>query len=548
MKRIERAARLWRTARHLRGAQIFGRLRYRFARPTLDLAPTPPTRQVEGPWVQPAARVKSLVGPSRFHLLNRDEELDDVGWDDPRLPKLWRYNQHYFDDLNADGWHARSAWHQGLVARWICDNQAGRGTGWEPYPTSLRIVNWIKWSLSGGVLTPEAHRSLAVQSRWLRQRLEWHLLGNHLFANAKALIFSGLYFEGPEAERWRRQGIDILADELDEQFLGDGGQFELSTMYHALGLEDLLDLINIGNAYPQAFPECLGQRLREKADAAWAWLNAMSHPDGRISFFNDAAFGVAPENADLRNYALQLGLTPAEEADPLIHLKASGYARLSAGPADLFVDLARVGPDYLPGHAHADTLTFELSLHGQRVFVNSGTSEYEPGSQRLRERGTAAHNTAVLGGCDSSEVWGAFRVGRRASVRNEVVLQAGETLIAEGSHDGYAHLAEGGEHHRRLTLQPNGLHIEDSVSGSLHAEAYYHLHPAIEIAAAAGPDVHLVLPGGQQVVFSSVGGSPRIEQNGWHPEFGKREPSRRLIVPFSAGRAAVHMHWGELNC
>ena len=29
--------------------------------------------------------------------------------------------------------------------------------------------------------------SLAVQARWLVHRLEWHLLGNHLLANAKAL-------------------------------------------------------------------------------------------------------------------------------------------------------------------------------------------------------------------------------------------------------------------------------------------------------------------------------------------------------------------------
>jgi hypothetical protein len=33
----------------------------------------------------------------------------------------------------------------------------------------------------------------------------------------------------------------------------------------------------------------------------------------------------------------------------------------------LILDVAPVGPDYLPGHAHADTLSFELSLFGQRA-------------------------------------------------------------------------------------------------------------------------------------------------------------------------------------
>ena len=39
-------------------------------------------------------------------------------------------------------------------------------------------------------------------------------------------------------------------------------------------------------------------------------------------------------------------------------------------------DLAQIGPDYLPSHGHADTLSFELSVYGKRVFVNSGTSMY----------------------------------------------------------------------------------------------------------------------------------------------------------------------------
>jgi len=59
------------------------------------------------------------------------------------------------------------------------------------------VVNWIKWHLSGNCLPDEALHSLAVQTRYLFKKLEFHLLGNHLFANAKALIFSGLFFSGP---------------------------------------------------------------------------------------------------------------------------------------------------------------------------------------------------------------------------------------------------------------------------------------------------------------------------------------------------------------
>ncbi len=109
---------------------------------------------------------------------------------------LWTYNLHYFDDLNAADRSARRAWHDRLVERWIDENPPGAGIGWDPYPVSRRMVNWIKWSLGGNVLTPKARQSLAVQARWLNRRIESHLQGNHVFANAKALIHAGLYLRG----------------------------------------------------------------------------------------------------------------------------------------------------------------------------------------------------------------------------------------------------------------------------------------------------------------------------------------------------------------
>ena len=58
------------------------------------------------------------------------------------------------------------------------------------------------------------------------------------------LSFSGIYFEGFEAQNWLSKGMKILRSD-SEQVLKDGGHFELSPMYHALAIEDLLDLINL---------------------------------------------------------------------------------------------------------------------------------------------------------------------------------------------------------------------------------------------------------------------------------------------------------------
>src|SRR5690606_25718690 len=168
----------------------------------------------------------SMTGPGRFLLLNELHDLGETGWDDPGIERLWRYNLHYFDDLNAEGAPDRAGWHRDLILRWIGDNPPGRGSGWEPYPLSLRMVNWIKWHLAGNELPPAALHSLAVQARWLMRRLEFHLLGNHLFANAKALVFAGCFFRGDEADAWLARGLAILRREVPEQILADGGQFE----------------------------------------------------------------------------------------------------------------------------------------------------------------------------------------------------------------------------------------------------------------------------------------------------------------------------------
>jgi hypothetical protein len=85
-----------------------------------------------------------MLGPSRFRILNDVRELDGAaGWNDRRVPKLWLYHLHYFDDLGARGSEERKDWHASLIRRWVEENPPARGCGWEPYPLSLRIVNWI---------------------------------------------------------------------------------------------------------------------------------------------------------------------------------------------------------------------------------------------------------------------------------------------------------------------------------------------------------------------------------------------------------------------
>lgn len=536
-------ARIARTLAPLKPVQLYGRVLFRLTRPIPDLRPAPARRR-PGTWARPVSKPRSLVGPEEFVFLNHAGSVRTPSqWNDDGQSKLWLYNLHYFDFLGSEVGPDEKAWRSGLIDRWISENPVGSGNGWEPYPISLRVVNWIKWALSGERLEPHHLSSLAVQVRWLRRRLEWHLLGNHLLANAKALVFAGLFFQGAEADAWLRAGLDILVRELPEQVLSDGGHFELSAMYHNLVLEDVLDLLNLAACNRLANRDPWTE-WRGVAERMLGWSAAMTHPDGEVAFFNDAAFGIAPTVDQLQAYADRIGLAgPAPASAPLTHLEATGYVRLERGAAVALVDLAVVGAGYQPGHAHADTLSFELSVFGQRLIVNSGTSTYAPGTERQAERATAAHSTVEIEGLSSSEVWSGFRVGRRARVSEVSVRERAGALEVAGAHDGYRWLKGRPVHRRSWRMDDGGLRVEDVISGTARpAVARFHLASGV----AAEPDGDgstgvLTLPSGQRVRWTSS--RPLEVVSGlWSPAFGVSQPNFRLEGDASGG-LQTHFEW-----
>jgi uncharacterized heparinase superfamily protein len=524
---LQAISRYWHTLRWLRPVQIFGRIWFRLYRPKPDLRPAPHLRAWQrGGWVS-CARTVSITGPETFRFLSVERRLATAGdWNHTDWPKLWLYNAHYFDDLTANDAMARTAWHRDLLSRWIAENLPGHGNGWEPYPTSLRIVNWLKWLMAGHAPVPGMLASLAIQVRWLSRRLEHHLLGNHLWANAKALVFAGACFEGVEAEAWRCLGLKLIARELHEQILADGGHFERSPMYHAILTEDLLDLLQLadrtgtGAIVPRDEWEHAALRMLD-------WAGVMAHPDSGVSFFNDSALDVAPTLPALRDYAATIGLAMPAVPEPGIRLLAeSGYARMEIGPAVVLGDVAPVGPDYLPGHAHADSLSFELSVHGRRVLVNGGTSTYQADAERLRQRGTAAHNTVVVDGQNSSEVWSAFRVARRARVHDVTCKQIDDAMELSAWHDGYRRLPGRVDHHRTWRLRAGGLEIVDTLTGRFdQAVAHYLFAP------------------GTRLQWQVEGGEAVLEPATWHPRFGQSVDTTRLTVRFIGARCSMSFSW-----
>lgn len=541
---------IWNTVRYLKPIQIYWRIWLRLQRPRLDLSPSPPLRQRNAELKGFLLKRPSLTLPNKFTFLNISHLLQGPSdWNNPEWEKLWLYNLHYHDDLNALDSAKKALPHRELIQRWVDENPATDGNGWEPYPASLRIVNWIKWAYRVNPLEPAWNDSLVLQVRHLRQHLEYHLLGNHLFANAKALVFAGLYFDGAEADAWLKKGLQILDDELSEQVLDDGGHFELSAMYHCIILEDLIDLVNLACCYPDQIETKVVDYWRELVSKMLLWLKTMTHPDGKISLFNDAAFGIAAEPDHIFDYANRLGINADyHTADCTKLLPCSGYARLENEAAVVLADVARVGPDYIPGHAHADTLTFELSLFGHRIIVDSGTSCYGSSAERLRQRSTSAHNTVEIDGVNSSEVWGGFRVARRAYPLDVSLNVREDNIELEAGHDGYRRISQDILHHRKWSLGNHCLLIEDKVGGTFgQGIGRLMFSPDMEIEATIVPNNWSILWGGIKLAELSINSlNAEVTHATYHPEFGRSLPTSCLKYEVTQNkRTAVTISWAD---
>ncbi len=530
---LAKAIRLYHTVKYLKLKQVVWRLIFLLPRIRTLETSSPKTNSIPFFNITKRGITKDY---DHFTFLNEVNKLSVVGWDNPLHSKLWRYNLHYFDCLNQIEFENEGVVLQSnLINNWIIENPIGKGTGWEPYPTSLRIINWIKWHSKTNSLGDEAKLSLWNQVNWLAGRPEYHLLGNHLFINTKALLFACVIFGLDERSAIYRKALKILKKELSEQFLNDGAHFELSPMYHALAMEDLLDLYQLTNYLPLSFPS---QAIQEKFHRGMNWLHHMSYSSGELAHFNDCANEIAPTLNALKDLGQTVGLNWALNSSiKFNYFKDSGFVVFKNETVHLIADIGNIGPDYLPGHAHADSLSFELAIKGKRIIVNSGTGEYGLSQERLRQRSTSAHSTIELDGKSSSEVWSGFRVAQRARVTPLEIVDLDKKLDFAAVHDGYTRIKSKPLHKRNWKVNDSSIEIIDEVSGSGNSvQLRYYLHPDIHV------EIHkesvILRINAEKLVKIRTEQIVKVVGTSYHDKFGVSKKNKCLLItgttPFSS--------------
>jgi len=453
---------LFHTIRYLRLKQVYYRfyytLRNRFSPIKIDQTVQYTSHQLNWSLDIPTSNSYSN---RVFTFLNIEHRFEQIDWNYADYGKLWTYNLNYFDFLNQEGISKEEG--LGLIEDYI-NNQSYLKDGLEPYPISLRIINWIKFISKHQIRDEKVDEVLAKHLILLNRTLEHHLLGNHLLENAFALLFGSYYFRD---ERIYKRAKRLLETELNEQILVDGAHFELSPMYHQIVLTRVLDCIHLvqGNEWRK---DGLKSFLEPKASEMSSWLDLVTYCNGEAPRVNDTAIGIASSSVEIFEYAKKLKIKSQS-----LKLSDSGYRKWTINKMELFMDVGQIGPDYIPGHAHADTFNFELYYKGKPIIVDTGISTYEKNARRQLERSTESHNTIRIDQKDSSEVWAGFRVARRAKI---ISLKESEDTI-EATHDGYKRI--GAYHTRTFKKTERSLVVDDKIefNKTYLLESFLHFHP-----------------------------------------------------------------------
>ncbi len=444
------------TIAHLKPMQLAYQVVNKVYRPSLEYKNAPKTNVRLH--IEPPIPKYTCYDGQNFCFLNIKDRF--TSWNRTDHGMLWGYNLNYMDWLQQEG--ITEAECEKWIDEFIADLPQNH-IGQDAYPTALRTINWIKFFCKyPECATKDRCDSLFSQVKLLENKLEWHLMGNHLLEDAYALFIASIYFCDNELFK---KAIKLLKDQLDEQILQDGAHYEQSPMYHCILLDRLLDCVNFSsNTDDSDFTDY----LKGAAKKMLGHLESIIWEDGSIPLMNDSAYGIAPTSEQLFDYAKRLGLKWNA-----IPLKECGYRKMKTNRFEAIVDVGNITAEHQPGHSHADTFSYELRVDGHSFIVDAGISTYYKNDRRQYERSTKAHNTVAIGNHDSSRVWGGFRVGKRTEVTVEE--DTPDEIVA--MHNGYKKVSEC---KRRFCTNKYGLTIEDTVSDGMDAVSYLHFAPSVE--------------------------------------------------------------------
>jgi hypothetical protein len=463
--------------------------------------------------------------------LSNDADVK-IPWELSRCHHFVTLGQAYW--LTGDERYAREFVSQ--LRAWIAANPVMGSINWyNAMEAAIRIVNWL-WAaslFSGSPSFGPPERTLWLASalehgRFILENLEtdpFNPSTNHYIADLAGLTYLGVLLpQLAEARHWRETGVSELVRELSSQVHEDGVDQECSLGYHRLVTEIVASCFAVCRQNDIAIPPAHWDRLGRMFEFALSYIR----PDGGAPIVGDTDDGrlhmLSPGSPCDHRHLLAFGGwlldrpdlasaagphameaawwsgEPGRTTDTGITAEAQSRAFGDGGfyvlrTRDRYLLAVCCDPRGPTGHAHNDTLGFELAALGRAWIVDSGSYVYTASAEwRHAFRSAAAHNVVRVDGVELNriEVHDLSRRGREAVPRvQRWESDAGHDLL-EVEHAGYASL--GVRHRRRFYLDKRAGFwlIEDALTGTgVHdVESYLHFDHGITVARS-GPATFL---------------------------------------------------------
>ena len=415
------------------------------------------------------------------------------------------------------------------AASFVSKNPVARGVNWScTMDVAIRAVQLLaaEGFLRGSgdaAFWSDYYRSLLSHARFIRDHLEdGAIRGNHFLADVSGLYLCALHLqELKESFRWRLEARGFLMGEMQEQVHPDGWDFEASTSYHAFATEMFLFPALFGARRGDPFPAAYLGRL----EAMLAALAAVIRRDGTLPQIGDNDDGrflvLSQYHRTRRDWRPLLALGSwlfrseswlelagdawvegvwllgeefLEWADSIRPARRghrfasrafpeSGYFQLASGSVQMLVDVGGVGQKGNGGHAHNDTLAFELHAFGREILVDRGTGCYTSSlAVRDRFRATRAHNTVRVDEEEINPIPRSPFALTPADAPSVSRWRSGpDFTYLSAAHRGYLRLTRPLLHRRSILLHhaTSEFHLEDRFEGAgAHLyEASFHLPP-----------------------------------------------------------------------
>jgi Heparinase II/III-like protein/Heparinase II/III N-terminus len=529
---------------------------------------------------------KKLFSEVRKARTNADGRDVKLPWELSRMQHLPTLGKAY--RLTKDERYADEVVEQ--ICQWLDDNPCPYGINWTcPMDVAIRIMNiiWAYLLIEGAsAITNDFGRRIAISvfqhGQYILFNLEFGLRddgsitnGNHYLTDIVGLLFLGLLCPNfKAAAHWKETGVKALVEEMDQEVLPDGVNFESSISYHRL----VLELFTAGALVCGKNDVILPDKFWRRLERMFEFVLCITRPDGKTPQFGDADDGRLFILSDYRNwdrrdfrYLLSIGAVLFNRKDMKEHsggfsedafwllgpwgmnafaaldndetklaskaFPDAGFYVMRKGDQYLLASCGEVGTNGIGNHKHNDLLSFELYAGDKAFIVDPGSYVYtrHPDWRNLF-RSTRYHNTVVIDGQEQNR----FEPGQLFKMRPDSAASIREWRSTrdfdrlDGEHTGYARLQRS-VCHRRTFLFRKGIGIWEIVDvligiGEHTADWYFHFDAGIELTPlecgrfqtrCQGTNLEIVARSDISLTYKLV--------DGWvSPQYGRKLPAKIL--------------------